>query len=253
MKYIYISIILLIAILVFKCDSKEPNPRINYKPYDVLVEVHDTILIVDTFNHYNIDVDSVCYLNRGDLIQFVGESEEMLVREAVVASTGGEHGYIDVIRGWNGTTASAVADTTEINFNTVLFKEISDTSSVDLIQSFVTKDIDFGDPSIVKKVYKIYVTYKNLKNTTQTNLISFAVDGNTTFAQTSVSTPQGSGSYALTGVFAASKTNWDIAIFTFSSPLPCQSLALKLLTANSALWINDISFEYRVLPAKKVS
>lgn len=43
------------------------------------------------------------------------------------------------------------------------------------------------------------------------------------------------------------------ATFTFSSPVPCQSIAIKLNGVTSALWINDISFEYRTLPAKRVS
>ena len=86
-----------------------------------------------------------------------------------------------------------------------------------------------------------------------TNPLHFALDGNTTFAQTGVSSSQGSGSFALTGTISASISNWDVTTFTFSSPVPCQSIAIKLNGVTSALWINDISFEYRTLPAKRVS
>ena len=80
-----------------------------------------------------------------------------------------------------------------------------------------------------------------------------AVDGSTTFENSSISSPHSLYDVAITGTFAASQSNWNIATFSFSKPLLCQSLALKFLGGStSGISINDISFEYRIL-RKRVS
>ena len=195
--------------------------------------------------------DYINEISQGDLIQYVDETEEILIRDVDYTSL--TAGNLKGVRGWNGTTASAVADDVEAKVCNASFSFLTNTSATAMVQTFVTKDIDFGDPSTVKKVYKIYITYKNLRAAALTNPLHFALDGNTTFAQTGVSSSQGSGSFALTGTISASISNWDVTTFTFSSPVPCQSIAIKLNGVTSALWINDISFEYRTLPAKRVS
>ena len=135
----------------------------------------------------------------------------------------------------------------------VKFNQISDTSSTAVIQSFITKDIDFGQPAYVKKIYKIYITYKNSGSGVLADDMYVAVDGSTTFENSSISSPHSSYDVAITGTFAASQSNWNIATFSFSKALLCQSLALKFLSgANSGISINDISFEYRIL-RKRVS
>ena len=86
------------------------------------------------------------------------------------------------------------------------------------------------------------------------NKIKVAANGNTTFAQTSISTPNSASTFALTGTFLASRTSWVVTAFTFDNPFPCQSIALYFndgATVNG-LSINDISFEYRTIH-KRVS
>ena len=135
----------------------------------------------------------------------------------------------------------------------VKFKQISDTSSSAITQSFITKDIDFGQPAYVKKIYKIYITYKNSSGNALADDMYVAVDGSTTFANSSISSPHSSYSVAITGTFAASQSDWNVATFTFSKALLCQSLALKFLGGStSGISINDISFEYRII-RKRVS
>lgn len=56
---IYILIIILIGLLVFKCDNKPTTSGKGYIPYEVLVEIHDTIERIDTFHHHHIKLDSV--------------------------------------------------------------------------------------------------------------------------------------------------------------------------------------------------
>ena len=136
----------------------------------------------------------------------------------------------------------------DVDGSNVKFKQISHTSSTAVTSSFITKDLDFGQPGYVKNIYKIYITYKNSSGNALADDISAAADGSTTFAQTGITTPHSAGSFALTGTFAASQSVWNIAVFSFSSPFPCQSIALKFVAGSAAgISINDISFEYRII------
>ena len=152
---------------------------------------------------------------------------------------------------WNNNLVYAYnVDTDD---DSVKFKQINDTSSSAVTQSFITKDIDFGQPAYVKKIYKIYITYKNSSSNALADDMYVAVDGSTTFANSSISSPHSSYNVAITGTFAASQSNWNVATFTFSKALLCQSLALKFLGGStSGISINDISFEYRII-RKRVS
>ena len=156
-----------------------------------------------------------------------------------------------------GATISSITDTThfELSASTTGDSLSSQTLTFysGVIQSFITKDIDFGQPAYVKKIYKIYITYKNITPVDLADDMHAAVDGSTTFANSSISSPHSSYDVAITGTFAASQSNWNIATFSFSKPLLCQSLALKFLGGStSGISINDISFEYRIL-RKRVS
>ena len=95
----------------------------------------------------------------------------------------------------------------------------------------VTKDIDFGEPGRIKKVYSVRVTYKS--SAIQTQPILFATNGGSSFT-------------ALTGNFASTSA-FDVLVATPSSPIECQSLQLKITNASAAgtIEINDISIEYR--------
>ena len=86
------------------------------------------------------------------------------------------------------------------------------------------------------------------------NRMEVAADGNTTFEQTSITTPHSGSTYTLSGTFAGSQSKWNVAVFSFDSPFPCQSIALYFNPDSIAngLSINDISFEYRSIH-KRVS
>ena len=137
--------------------------------------------------------------------------------------------------------------------DSIQFKQISNSSSSGVTQSFITKDIDFGQVGYVKKIYKIYITYKNSSSNALSDDMFVSVDGSTSFANSSISSPHCSYTVSLTGNFEASQSNWNIATFSFSGPLLCQSFALKFLSGSSSgISINDISFEYKIL-RKRVS
>ena len=94
-----------------------------------------------------------------------------------------------------------------------------------------TKDIDFGEPGRIKKVYGVRITYKS--SAAQTTPISYATNGGTSFTN-------------LTGNFSSTST-WDVLYAYPSSPVECQSMQLKITnpTNSGTININDITIEYR--------
>ena len=106
-----------------------------------------------------------------------------------------------------------------------------------------TKDIDFGDPGRIKKIYSIRITYKS--SAAQTTPIAYAINGSNNFT--------GSGGGNFVGDFA-SASSFDVLVATPSTPIECQSLQLQISnpTNTGSLEINDISIEYRTL-YKRVS
>ena len=94
-----------------------------------------------------------------------------------------------------------------------------------------TKDIDFGEPGRIKKVYGVRITYKS--SAAQTTPISYATNGGTSFTN-------------LTGNFSSTST-WDVLYAYPSSPVECQSMQFKITnpTNSGTININDITIEYR--------
>ena len=121
--------------------------------------------------------------------------------------------------------------------------------------NITTRDIDFGDPSRLKKVYKVYATYRS---SAEQNLpLEFAVDGTGSFSDFSTGTnvqPQGNtGGAGYLESTANSGATWDVATFTADSIPSCQSIQFKFIPPSSGTFeINDISIEYRPIH-KRVS
>jgi len=99
----------------------------------------------------------------------------------------------------------------------------------------ITKDIDFGEPAVRKKVYKAYVSYKS--GSTCSAVATYGIDGDTT-PTTAVS----SG-----GSFSTSQSAWTVQEIVFGSGTnSCKSIQLKIAGAvDKDFAINDISFVYR--------
>ena len=101
------------------------------------------------------------------------------------------------------------------------------TKSIDL----KTKDIDFGNPGLVKRVNRVFVTAKG-SGTTLT--FKYANDGETAFATATDANPGVSlGSDYVTKEYTIG-----------SSDRNCQSMAFEL-TSNGSITINDINIDYR--------
>ena len=123
------------------------------------------------------------------------------------------------------------------------FKRWEDTPTAVGSQVYTTKDIDFGEPGRIKKIYKIYMTYK--AGATQANPLEYSENGEESFTDTST------GTGTITTDAGDSDTlptasGWDVAAFSLASPLSCQSLQLRLNPPSSGTFeVNDIAIDYR--------
>ena len=153
--------------------------------------------------------------------------------------------YTNFITDWNNNLTLGVWDgSTSVSYKKFLPVPISKSN-----QQFVTRDIDFGDPSSIKKIYKVIVTYKS--NAALTAPFSYSIDGKQNY-----SSGDGLGGGAFAGNVADTSGLWDVLTLTPASTISCQSLQIRFKDNGSTSHIteiNDISIEYRTLKNKKVT
>ena len=127
---------------------------------------------------------------------------------------------------------------TQGSFQTELIESSNHATNTQVV---LTKDIDFGNPAKVKKVYSVILTYRS--RDAMTTPVSYAIDGE-----------QGDGDYTnFTGDFADTGhgdnlDNWATVKVTPASPISCQSIKIKIKNtagSSSRFELNDISIEYR--------
>ena len=124
------------------------------------------------------------------------------------------------------------------------FKKYLPISLANAHQIFITRDIDFGEPGIIKKVYKVIVTYKS--NGSVTTPFKYAIDGKQNFS--------GDGGGTFTGNLADTSGAWDVVTLTPASTIECQSLQIQFAATTSGVYeFNDISIEYRYIRNKNVT
>ena len=135
------------------------------------------------------------------------------------------------------------SDANSVSGTTTVSRAISDTAGGDAVLAtkwiMQTKDIDFGDPARIKKVYGVRVSYQS--SAAQTTPIAYAIDGIANFS--------GAGGGNFTGNFADTSGVWDILYAYVASPVECQSMQIQVSnpTSNGTIKINDISIEYRTI------
>ena len=115
----------------------------------------------------------------GDVLQ-INEAE--IVRVIKAADP-----FYHVERGYAGTSLADASADAAVYIQQIDFKQIDTASSTSVSTDnpkprFITKDFDFDKPGIVKKVYKIYVTYKNTGTASLNNALEVSADGNTSFS-----------------------------------------------------------------------
>lgn len=110
-------------------------------------------------------------------------------------------------------------------------------------QSVTLRDEDFGEPNRIKRVSRVNVTYKSATALTMNGLLSYVIDGGTTF-----------GTSGVPSTALAASVTWDVGAIKFSSPIACQSIRVKLTPTEGtqSFEINDVGVEARLIH-KRVS
>ena len=156
--------------------------------------------------------------------------------------------YTNFITDWNNNlTIGYQTDTESITFQKYLPVIKSQDGQV-----VTTRDIDFGQPGVKKKIYKVIMTYKSSEE--QETPLYYSVDGKKSFSAFSTGsniTPQGDAGGA---GYLESSAAWDVATFTANSVVTCQSIQFKIAPPTSSTFeINDITIEYRVIRSATVT
>jgi len=181
--------------------------------------------------------------------------------------------YDMVTASWTNATAATFADAVKSNFITDWNGDLvhvtsatpnkwSNNSAVSNAVDFQTKDIDFGYPSVRKKIYKVYLTYKGDATNVQVNYGVDGLDPTGTFYAITLGT-DGSTSGAVNGSdndkcipYNAGTDNWLKAELKPSASINnINSFRLKISGDDSNniqtdFEINDISIIYRIKSVK---
>ena len=141
---------------------------------------------------------------------------------------------------------------TEASATTISIKKYLPHIRANASQVLTTRDMDFGQPGLKKKIYKVILTYK-AGTSSQANPMEYAVDGKQSWADITT------GAGTITTGAGDSDTlptasAWDVAVFKPASPITCQSLQLRINPPSTgSLEINDITVEYRIIRQGAVS
>ena len=146
--------------------------------------------------------------------------------------------YTNFITDWNNNLVLGYD-----NGSTTTFQKYLPVSVAQTGQEFFTKDIDFGQPGLIKKIYKVIVTYKS--DGAETTPFKYAIDGIQNFS--------GGGGGTFTGNFADTSDVWDVVTLTTTNPISCQSIQIFFEPGSGIFEINDMTIEYRVLSNKAVT
>lgn len=117
--------------------------------------------------------------------------------------------------------------------NNKVVKKLSGDKGVEQI-TVRTKDIDFGAPGKVKKIYKVYITAKDDGGSSNGNTLTlkYALNGSTSYSNATTATPtDGLGQF-------------DTLVYTLG--VDCESISFELQDeSGEEIEINDISIEFR--------
>jgi len=114
-------------------------------------------------------------------------------------------------------------------------------------------DLDFGNPSLLKKIYAMYITYKT-PTASKYLTVRRELDGD--------QVPNGASTVFATSSSALTNSGgWNVVKLAPTSPISCQSISFRISSTNNAsppvdtaavLDINDISVEFRPLRKRVV-
>lgn len=179
------------------------------------------------------------------------DTKQIIVVGDTNATAGTTYIYDMVTGAWSKGTPFALSSTSDkwSNFSVLdnallVAKSVNSTDLTTIMKwtdtqtsaaQYVTlRDEDFGDPTIAKRVYGVTVTYKANTQQNMNALLSYAVDGGTSFVTTYIPTTA-----------VATATDWANIKIDFTTPVQCQSIRLKFSHTTGTMEINDVGIEYR--------
>ena len=208
-----------------------------------------TLTVTSAFSNNGNDTSVVCTPDAaGDIYLFDIVTQSWVKGDTKFTDAVAQTNFVT---DWNGDLIHAhTSDTGTV-------EKWDDTSATTSTISFKTKDIDFGEPSVRKKVYKVYVSYKGdgtaitINYTTNGDNDTYSgqffrcnADGSTTGATTS-DTPLYQASVGT--------DDWiNAELKPTASITNIKSFQLKFDggTTDANFEINDISIVYRIKPLK---
>ena len=187
----------------------------------------------------------------------------IVVDDNTIAGAGGIRLYDMVTQSWVQGKSATITSNLLTNFvndsngdlvwahtsGTATMRKWSDTSETTDGFEFIIKDIDFGQPGIRKKLYKVLITY-DTGNATSNVQVDYDVDGGTTFPYDFAD----GTNFASTEL--ASANGWRVAELkpdVSSEANNIKSFRLRFATDGTVpagFKINDISCIYRMKPIK---
>jgi len=142
--------------------------------------------------------------------------------------------YTNFVHDWNGDLMIG-----KFSGTTTTFYKWSDTSTSQSV-TVETKDDDLGNLIHIKKIYRVYISAKELGGSDEVITVKYSVDGSNTFKTDNFDYEE-----------PLEANEEGVLVFVFSSPIPVQSLQLQITYSGNVL-INDISVEFRTI-SKRVS
>lgn len=214
------------VVRIGQTDARHCQVTFHEKTNNLYVLANNVSISADSNNGgvYTYNFDSRAWVYQS---QNLGNNIDYVFSNFIADGTGGV-----VFNSISGVSSSGASQ-----------RGISETSGGDgmVATSWImkTKDMDFGDPGHIKKVYGVRVTYQS--SIAQTKPIAYAIDGIGNFS--------GAGGGDFTGDFINTNGVWDVLNATITSPIECQSLQLQISnpTNTGTIKINDISIEHRAI------
>ena len=96
------------------------------------------------------------------------------------------------------------------------------------------KDEDFGNPHQIKRIYGFSITYKASVAINMNALMSYVLDGGTSFVTTYIPATE----LPISAI-------WNVAYIELSTPISCQSICGKAAWTTNLVRVNDIAIECR--------
>ena len=227
--------------------------------------IYDGQNIVNLIDNKIDDSTWSSFINDASIVGYEKRTKQIIVlknEDGSASATGDAYVYDIKSRSWSRIGGLATdqkrLSNFAIDFNGDLIVAEDDGSGTVSIKKFTpdvlksssagnwivkTKDIDFGQPGVLKKIYNIYVTFKS--DNAQPRPIYYAIDGSNSFNQ-------------MFGDFSAS-SSWTKLRAHAGAIFTCQSIAIKIANPTNAsgssdgIQINDIAIEYRIVRNARVA